>query len=55
MKRLISLFLTVILIFSLVSCDSEPDKGSKSSGVEKVSLSVICINTDYSRNFVRII
>ncbi len=55
MKRLISLFLTVILIFSLVSCDSEPDKGSKSSGGEKVGLSVICINTDYSRNFIRTI
>ncbi len=48
MKKLISLCLAAILVFSLTACGT-------SSGKEKVSLSVIGINTDYSRNFIRTI
>lgn len=42
----ISLFLTVVLAISLTGCSSKD---------EKVSLSVLCVNTDYSRNFIRTI
>lgn len=46
MKKIISLLLTVVLALSLTGCSSEN---------EKVSLSVLCVNTDYSRNFIRTI
>ncbi len=53
MKKLISLCLTVILFVSLTACNSMPN--SKPSGEEDVCLSVLCVNTDYSRNFIRTI
>ncbi len=54
MKKLISLCLTVIMVISLTACgsltgsDDIPDKS-------EASLSVLCVNTDYSRNFIRTI
>ncbi len=48
MKELISLCLAAVLVLSLTACGT-------SSEEEKVSLSVLCINTDYSRNFIRTI
>ena len=55
MKKLISLCLAVILMISLAACDSAPNPNSTPSEEETVSLSVLCVNTDYSRNFVRTI
>ena len=54
MKKLISLCLTLILVFSLTACDAQSTSGDASDN-SKVSLSVLCVNTDYSRNFVRTI
>ncbi len=46
MKKIISLLLTVILALPLTGCSPKN---------EKVSFSVLCVNTDYSRNFIRTI
>lgn len=55
MKKLISLFLTVIVVIFLTSCDSMTNPDNTLSDEEKVCLSVLCVNTDYSRNFIRAI
>ncbi len=55
MKKLISLCLTVILVISLTSCDSMLNPPGMLSDEENVCLSVLCVNTDYSRNFVQAI
>ncbi len=55
MKRLISLCLMVILVISLTACDTGLNPDNTSSDEEKVCLSVLCVNTDYSRNFIRAI
>ena len=55
MKKLISLCLMVILVISLTACDSVSNSNNTSSDEENVCLSVLCVNTDYSRNFVRAI
>ncbi len=54
MKKLISLCLTVILVLSLTSCGSVSNTG-RTPDEEQVRLSVLYINTDYSRNFIRVI
>lgn len=53
MKKLILLCLTVALVLSLTACGSLSNPASSDEG--KVSLSVLCINSDYSRNFIRTI
>lgn len=55
MKKFISFLLAAAIVFSLAACGSvkEPDRAP--SDKKKVSLSVLCVNTDYSRNFVRTI
>ncbi len=53
MKKLISLCLTVVLIISLTACSFMPN--SKPSDEEDVCLSVLGIDTDYSRNFIKTI
>ncbi len=55
MKKLISLCLTVLLVLSLAACSSAPQPERAPADAGKVRLSVLCINTDYSRNFVRTI
>ncbi len=55
MKRLISLCLTVVLVISLTACGSMPNPNNTPSDEETVCLSVLGINTDYSRNFIRAI
>ncbi len=55
MKKLISLCLTVILVLSLAACNSVPNPDDAAADGENVSLSVLCVNTDYSRNFIRAI
>lgn len=51
MKKLISVCLMTLLVLSLTACSSAPAP----SGEEPVRLSVLCIDTAYSRNFVRTI
>ncbi len=41
--------------FFLTACNSVSDPNSAPSDKGKVSLSVLCVNTDYSRNFIRAI
>jgi len=53
MKKLISLCLTAVLFISLTACNSKPN--STTSDEEDVCLNVLCVNTDYSRNFIRTI
>lgn len=53
MKKLISLCLMVVLVLSLTACGSPSNPAP--SGEEPVRLSVLCINSDYSRNFIRAI
>lgn len=55
MKKLISLCLTAILVISLTACGSMSNPNSAHSDEENVCLSVLCVNTDYSRNFIRTI
>ncbi len=55
MKKLISLFLTVILVIFFTSCGSVTNPDNTPSDEEKVCLSVLCVNTDYSKNFIRAI
>ena len=55
MKKLISLCLTVILALSLTACSSAPSQSGTASDEGKVRLSVLCTNTDYSWNFIRVI
>ncbi len=55
MRKLISLFLTVILVISLTACNTGSNPHNAPSDEEKVCLSVLCVNTDYSRNFIRAI
>lgn len=55
MKKLISLCLTVLLVVSLTACGSMSNPNNTPSDEENVCLSVLCVNTDYSRNFVRVI
>lgn len=55
MKKLISFLLTAAIVFSLAACGSTKEPDSAPSDKKKVSLSVLCVNTDYSRNFVRTI
>lgn len=54
MKKLISFCLTIILVLSLTACGSVKNSNDE-YGDEMVSLSVLCVNTDYSRNFIRAI
>ena len=42
-------------MFSLAACGSVKEPDSAPSDKKKVSLSVLCVNTDYSQNFVRTI
>lgn len=53
MKKLISLCLAVLLALSLTACTSPSNPAP--SGGEQVSLSVLGVNSDYSRNFIRTI
>lgn len=58
MKKFISLCLVILLVLSLTACDSATNTSSAPSATSdegKVSLSVLCVNTDYSRNFVKTI
>ena len=55
MKKLISLCLTVVLLLSLTGCGSVSKPKPAPSDEEPVRLSVLCINSDYSRNFIRTI
>ena len=55
MKKLISLCLTVLLVISLTACGSMSNPNNTPSNEENVCLSVLCVNTDYSRNFVRVV
>lgn len=55
MKKLISFCLTVLLVLSLTACDSTSDPNDTPSDEETVCLSVLGVNTDYSRNFIRTI
>ncbi len=54
MKKLISLCLTVIIVISLTACGSLTGSDDIPDNAE-ASLSVLCVNTDYSRNFIRTI
>ncbi len=54
MKKLISLWLTVIMVISLTACGSLTGSDDIPDNAE-ASLSVLCVNTDYSRNFIRTI
>lgn len=55
MKKFISFLLAAAIVFSLAACGSVKEPDSAPSDKKKVSLSVLCVNTDYSRNFVRTI
>lgn len=55
MKKLISFLLTAAIAFSFAACGSTKEPNNAPSDKKKVSLSVLCVNTDYSRNFVRTI
>ncbi|XCP85478.1 extracellular solute-binding protein [Roseburia hominis] len=55
MKKLISFCLTVLLVLSFTACDSTSDPNNTPSEEENVCLSVLGINTDYSRNFIQVI
>ena len=55
MKKFISFLLAVAIVFSLAACGSVKEPDSAPSDKKKVSLSVLCVNTDYSQNFVRTI
>ncbi len=55
MKKLASLYLTVLLVLSLSACNLVPNPDGTAADEKNVSLSVLCVNTDYSRNFVRVI
>ncbi len=55
MKKLISLCLMIALVFSLTACSSVSSQSSTASDEGKMRLSVLCVNTDYSRNFIRVI
>ena len=53
MKKLISLCLAVLLVLSLTACTSPSSPAP--SGEGQVSLSVLGVNSDYSRNFIKTI
>lgn len=55
MKKFISFLLAAAIVFSLAACGSVKEPDSAPSDKKKVSLSVLCVNTDYSQNFVRTI
>ena len=55
MKMFISFLLAAAIVFSLAACGSVKEPDSAPSDKKKVSLSVLCVNTDYSQNFVRTI
>lgn len=55
MKKLIALCLVVVLVLSLTGCSSVSKVGDTASDGDKVCLSVLGVNTDYSRNFIRAI
>ncbi len=55
MKKLTSLCLTALLVISLTACGPMLNPDDTPSDEENVSLSVLCVNTDYSRNFIRAI
>ena len=55
MKKFISFLLAASNGFSLAACGSVKAPDSAPSDKKKVSLSVLCVNTDYSQNFVRTI
>ncbi len=52
MKKFISFLLAAAIVFSLAACGSVKEPDSAPSDKKKVSLSVLCVNTDYSQNFV---
>ena len=53
MKKFISFLLAAAIVFSLAACGSVKEPDSAPSDKKKVS--VLCVNTDYSQNFVRTI
>ena len=55
MKKFISFLLAAAIVFSLAACGSVKEPDSAPSDKKKASLSVLCVNTDYSQNFVRTI